>query len=277
MPSPRDCFLFVHITKCGGSTFQHVLARAFRGGYYYQPTPIWQRPFSRAEVEKFLAEHQEVTCFAGHRLSLDLPFETPAANILALTLIREPVGRVLSHYFYHRNDLQCGYPETRELDLDAYMRYALVEGHESWLADGQYKYLTRGDPSLGMDGIERLVREGRFLPLPLARMEEVSLMLEAAYPQHFRDCSYVRQNASRKDQPVSAEVKTLIAEHMDLDRRLEKMAHTLLDERLAQLFPTDATKQRALRDFRRRCTVRRLVKEPTRIFFEKAGRVTSRW
>jgi hypothetical protein len=95
---PPSCTLFLHIPKCGGTTLAELLRAnatlSERVFLYPQPPGI------PPEDILYLTESQlsQMRCAFGHfAVGLHYAFPRPARYI---TVVREPVSRVYSHYFH---------------------------------------------------------------------------------------------------------------------------------------------------------------------------------
>jgi hypothetical protein len=93
--------VFIHVPKAGGTTLRSVLDRQYRGGLM---------EIKRDEISSFAArwgrlaegERAAIRCLWGH-----MPFglhRVIGADAIYTTMVRDPVERVLSHYYYVRGE-----------------------------------------------------------------------------------------------------------------------------------------------------------------------------
>lgn len=105
----------VHVPKCAGSSFQHLLERHFgaRLRLDYDDRPLaeayrWRRLKQRWSGAAQNAEAAQVDCVHGHFLARKYDFLGPSAR--RITWLRDPLQRVVSHYRYWQRmpDLRNG-------------------------------------------------------------------------------------------------------------------------------------------------------------------------
>lgn len=104
MKTRDEAVIFLHIPKTGGTTLRHILERCYRRDQIY--TFKDQGFLSQIEnFKKFPPEKREAyRLIAGH-LSFGFHRYLPGHSSY-ITLLREPIARVLSFYYYARS-----YPE----------------------------------------------------------------------------------------------------------------------------------------------------------------------
>lgn len=257
----RRVFFFVHVPKCGGSTFKSIMRRNFAKGYLEEYRLLEPRElrYRCGDVDRLLDFLPELRFFSGHCISTDLPFEREDVEVFALSIVREPVGRILSWYFYNRNTHHYRQVE-KETSLEAYLDRALRE--YDFLSDpwrwSQLADLTDLRGSAGLDRIVSLSQSGRLLLCPLERFDEFLCLLEVTWPLDFVDCSYPhRANVSRQDQGVSTSLEPILEKLEEVpaiqtDRELLAFADAELTRRLEEAFGGDEEKRRHVLDLRRR-------------------------
>lgn len=87
--------IFLHVHKTGGSTFQFILENSF--GIFACHTNHTKRPvFGQAELNFARRFFPRLRSVSGHNL-ID-PLSLNAADPFYMTILRDPVARVLSHY-----------------------------------------------------------------------------------------------------------------------------------------------------------------------------------
>jgi hypothetical protein len=116
-PTTSDCIVFFHIPKAGGSSFNMFLNRVQEtmgwkipnwGTYWFQHhrTPPSELSVGETDKGSFTANSQVI--HRGHLTPSFLDF-TSTQNCLTFTMLREPVDRVISAFYYHGH-------KTREWD-----------------------------------------------------------------------------------------------------------------------------------------------------------------
>lgn len=247
---------FIHITKTGGSSFKQLLKRNLGAAYHEHYGYIWEDPYTAEQIEWLFKTHTAFRCFVAHRLNLDLPFQSEHFSLKAITFVRDPTSRFLSHYFFHRNNDMPGHEITQKLSVDEFVRHALEEGKESWLIDGQFRYLTKKIGSLRIDDIQTLVRKDQLYLFPLSSFDDTCVILEKELPSFFPDASYVRENVSIRDQKETPELREKIASFMNLDYRLLEIGAEQVERLKKKHFSSDSDFAEARKKFIARCNFR---------------------
>ena len=108
------------IPKTGGTTLREVLKRAYGGDELFLPdTPATR--FDRDLEALPSARRRRLRCVGGH-LFYGTHAKLPSSARYA-TVLRDPVDRVVSHYYYIRRRPDAGlYQLANELSLDEFVR-----------------------------------------------------------------------------------------------------------------------------------------------------------
>ena len=262
----REIFLNIHIPKTGGSTFIGMLERnfglnGFGKGFCDDRGLLDDYQQDARQIEKVLAAYPEITCYSTHRLSLDLPYYRDDWSLRPMTLIRDPVSRFTSHYFFHRHHTNM-IPQTSEMGINEYTDWALAQGNQPMYISGQTRFLTGMIGPEAVRRVEEHIKDRQLLLLPLHRFDEVCVLLERSFPHRFRDCTYKITNVSKKDQTLDQEQLERIKAHVGSDVDLLAIADRQLDERLASLFHSEDDRASALKEFQERCHARTQAQVP---------------
>ena len=94
---PRP-YLFIHIPKSGGTSVGRVAELEENGGGDRRFIRYWHHPV-RPEVIKEMVQHDFV--FGHFKFGVHGHFKDPGHTYM--TILRDPVDRVISHYYYHLN------------------------------------------------------------------------------------------------------------------------------------------------------------------------------
>jgi hypothetical protein len=266
----REVWIHAHVPKCGGSTLNLVLRNNFRARFRARYDLPAAKRLDAAEVRALIREAPSICCFVSHSFTLDLPFADKDFRIRGIALVRDPVGRFLSHYFFHRHHTHI-VPQARQLDLDDYITYALAEGNQPTYLSGQTLLLSGSGDAAGLSRIERVLREEAFLLFPMEQFDRVCVLLERMFPDLLGDCAYMRVRVSRKDQSATPKAMERIRSFAGHDEGLWRIAQRNLDDLLRQHFASDAAVEEAVEIFRRRC--RRAL---PRLALYRAGRFVRR-
>ncbi|MCC9601113.1 sulfotransferase family protein [Stieleria sp. JC731] len=131
-PAPAK-IAFDHLPKCGGSSLNHFLESNF----------LWRQTFStcgsfpRTSIEKFhsLSEQQRQSyrLIKGHLVNQ--LFGLISDDFLKITILRDPVDRIVSHYFYvKRRPTHYLYPriEKEAISLEEFVSLGLSDELSNW-------------------------------------------------------------------------------------------------------------------------------------------------
>lgn len=248
--------IFVHVPKTGGKTLSSIAWRNYRPKQVYSITP--DAPVASITAFKALPQEQRaaVRLVRGHTW---YGFHTliPGSSTY-ITLLRDPVERVVSLYTYLRTTPDHAlFPLITGDDIDL---HTFVE-RRLWgplTCNGQTQFISGvyGEPldNDDRDALEKAKQniEQAFSVVGVTeRFDETVVLLQQALGWRFP--YYVRVNvtpeAERAAAPLDAATRALIAESNGLDIELYAFAKARLDALLAAQ-PTSFA--RALTRFRRR-------------------------
>ncbi len=251
----RTIWLHVHIPKAGGSTLRHLFRRNFDKGYYNATSLLETKQYTRDEVSEIVRCHPHVTCYSDHKLSLDLPFEHPNADVYAVCFVRDAVERFISRYFFHRHfeDVQC---LAQRVSFREFAESELVRKDTPPSTNSQIYFLNGGKSFSDLAVVNSALETGRAYLFPVERFDEACICLEQLFPEAFSDLSYVLTNVSKKDEPVSQEDRAFIRPHLAKDTPLVELSHQKLDQLLNLAYPTSIDRQTSLAEFQDRCSRR---------------------
>jgi hypothetical protein len=249
-------FVHAHIIKCGGTTFFHILQKLFGRGFYRDQSLIFYQ-YSAEQFREIEKNCPWLRAYSSHKISLVLPFGSAEREIRAISFVRDPVDRFISHYFMHSHrkagSLKSA-PMAENMNLQQYAQYALAERNLESYIDGQVRFLMQRADDRALDKIKNLMQSDQALVFPLKRFDEACLILEKMFPEDFSDCAYVRKNISKKDEAISQQDREYIRKLVgELDYRLLQHSNEFLDRKLAELIGGSAAVEQALQEFRQRC------------------------
>lgn len=252
----RDFYVFIHIPKCGGSTFNTILRNLFGVAYAAEYGILNNYQYNASQVKQIIDWYPDLKCLASHRLSIDLPFDHQDTSVTAITFVRNPIERFVSHYFYHRQNTEM-FPETKTLDIDAYTEYLLGSPQKEMHIRSQTGFLTGSADERGIDLIREHAHNKEVLCFPLSRFDEACVTLEHMFPGDFSNCAYARrENVSTKDQELAdgTFIKIRKLDFVNVDLQLFDFATEQLDRLIEEYFENNRALGEDLRDFRRRCS-----------------------
>jgi hypothetical protein len=267
MDSP--VIVFVHVPKTGGMTLHSILSRQLRGIFAE----------SMDEAKSALnsldgAELDQLELVAGH-----VPYgvhEFLRRPVEYVTMLREPVQRVVSHYWFVRNDPDHYLYQAiieEDLSLREYAERgcglsAEIENGQVWMFSDRARRLECADRESLEDA--KLILRDRFSFVGTTERFDESLVV-MHHMLGLRTPVYVRLNtASAPRTPLDAETRAAIEARNLLDRELYACANELLDAHIRRIGPRF---QRDLDRFRRLnsayAAVHRVAPPLARLVFER--------
>lgn len=251
----RTTWLHVHVPKAGGSTLRQLMNRNFGEGYYNSNSLLETKQYSSSEVAEIVEAHSWVKCLSDHKLSLDLPYDLEASNILALSYVRDPVERFISRYFFHRHfeEVNC---IAQQMSFRDFANAELVEQQCPKQTNSQIYFLNHGRSFTETNIIQSAIDSGKAFLFPIERFDESCICMERLYPTMFTDLSYVRANVSKRDAQVSEEDRQFALRYLKQDFPVWEMAEKFMDQTLERVFGSSEEKDEALAEFQDRCSRR---------------------
>ena len=251
----RHCWMHVHVPKAGGSTIRQLMNRNFGDGYYNSKSLLETKQYDKQDVGEIVRCHPGVRCLSDHKLSLDLPYESEHARILALSYVRDPVERFISRYFFHRHfeEVNC---LAQRMSFREFANAELINQDVHPQTNSQIYFLNGGKSFDDMTIIKKALNSGHAFLFPIERFDESCICLERLFPNFFSDLSYVRANVSNKDTEVTEEDRQLVYRYVKLDDAVFALAQNFLDETLDRAFHSKDDRDSALAEFQNRCSRR---------------------
>lgn len=251
----RQTWLHVHVPKAGGSTLRQLMNRNFGEGYYNSNSLLETKQYTRSDVQEILQGHSWVRCMSDHKLSLDLPFDMPETNVMALSYVREPVERFISRYFFHRHfeEVNC---IAQQLSFRDFANAELVEQFCHPQTNSQIYFLTNGKSTTELDVVHDAINTGKAFLFPIERFDESCICMERLFPTVFTDLSYVRANVSKRDAVVSENDRQFAGRYLKEDYSVWELSDRFLDQTLDRAFPSMDDRNAALAEFQDRCSRR---------------------
>lgn len=251
----RQAWLHVHVPKAGGSTLRQLMNRNFGTGYYNSKSLLETKQYTCQDVSEIIRCHPGVRCFSDHKLSLDLPFDSEHARVMALSYVRDPVDRFVSRYFFHRHfeEVNC---IAQRMSFREFANAELVEQDVDPQTNSQIYFLNGGRSFEDLAIIERALATKQAFLFPIERFDESCICLERLYPTTFSDLSYVPANVSKKDAVITDEDRELVLRYLKIDYPVFDLSHRFLDQTLQSAFHSDDDRRSALAEFKDRCSRR---------------------
>jgi hypothetical protein len=232
LPVQREALIFLHIPKTAGTTLNRIIE------WQYNPVEIFTvDPYRiRATAQRFKtfpeARRRRYRVVRGHVQYGIHEFLPQGASYI--TILREPVARLLSSYFFIlRRPLHPLHRELRKKKLSV-DRFIALTPHRQNL---QCRFIA----GIGKTGVcdrstlekakENLSRSFRVVGIS-ERFQESLLLMAAKFGWHLDH--YENRKVARNRSAVEAEATDLIREHNSLDLELYEFGKKLFEEDLRQ-------------------------------------------
>ena len=232
--------IFVHIPKAAGSTLNKIIERQ------YEPKAIFSTKMalgvqeSIAEFKKLPeARKREIKVIHGH-MDFGLHEYFPQ-TCTYITIIRDPVDRIISHYYFVLRTPQH-YLYQKVTSKDMSLKDYVTSRISTELDNGQTRVLS-GVESIGfgqcstemLESAKKNIREHFAVVGLTERFDETLMLLKRAFgwKNHF----YVKANVT-KNRPIkenfSKETLNLIEKYNELDIELYKYVEQMFEEIINQ-------------------------------------------
>jgi hypothetical protein len=249
-PSASDrCIVFLHIPKTGGVTLRRTLKWKYSRMLSEETLTKPRQALARVSLDE-RANAQVVAGHLHYGVHEYIPRECDY-----VTILREPVARVVSSYNYI-----LGHPKHALHDelvhsnepLETFLRIdPSVENHQTRMISGRggAELTTRSPEPLGPEALAEAKQNlERFLVVGVTeRFDETFILLRRRLG--WRLPYYVTANVAAAAEPVGESARELIRERNQLDLELYGFADRLLSAAIAEQgpsFPREVTVFRAL-------------------------------
>ncbi len=231
--------MFVHIPKAAGTTLYKVIENQYSKQAVYLIDDAIEEDTKRFILMPEQARSDRYRCVVGH-----LPYglhEFVPNPMDYITVLREPVDRLISHYYYVKSTPTNQFHNWVASENVTLERY-ILEGQQPNRQTRMVCGFTKDDPERMMKpetdilAIAKANLESRFAAFGLSeRFDETILFFQKAL--RWRNPHYVAVNITEKRpsrDETKAQITKLIERHSPLDFELYEYAKRLFDERLAE-------------------------------------------
>lgn len=225
--------IFMHLPKTAGSTLSRIIERQYPAAsvleLYDSRTGVELRslPEDRLNGLRVVRGH---FCFGAHQFVSRL--------CVYMTVLREPVDRIISHYYFVRSDPTHDlFQAAREMSLAEYVRYcnlAEPNNDQTRLLCGEYEGSVPSFCDPAMLEVARRHLHDHFAGVGLTEEFDRTLVLMKRL-FGWRSPFYVSQNVGRQRPPreaLSAETLRVIQEYNRLDAELYRYGQELFREQV---------------------------------------------
>ncbi len=251
---PEPLLVFVHIPKTAGGTATSMFSEAFTKRAIHHGGNFFRGPARTVAKVSRRAGGWESWQRAGGRLTVGhVPYGLFRANLPPgtryLTFLREPVDRVLSHYYRHRHateaDEPSDEPESSSVGLKirtSSLEVAFAEHDFPELNNLQTRFLC-GDPeptgilpASAVEAAKESLRGFAFVGIQERFTESIALLqrILGLGPVPVGVSRHVNPDRPGLDQ-LNPEQRALIEAHNELDAELYRFGRELFEERWADV------------------------------------------
>jgi hypothetical protein len=260
-------FCFSHIPKTAGTTFISVLERNFYGKLHRTSHGFYEKKLQPEQISWALNQGENhLRCLAGHSVSANLPFEHPDYDVIGITIIRDPIDRLISEYFYLQ---KMGFKKFVQKDWNGFLDEIAQSTPDTFFWNTQYRFL-----GLPINEFAKRINVGNLFVIPQHRFDEGLLLLQKRFFE-FRDISYVSQNINPSRRDGFECPSWFIEKCMAQDVELFDVACRAFDSQLDNAFGERLTA--AITAHRAQCFRRKVVKEPLRKLISRLNSLFMRW
>jgi hypothetical protein len=246
----KEIFIFIHVPKTGGTTLNDMLRHCFGQSYYQLFHTLVTHDFLNEDELKALAVLQATRrCITSHTISLPLPRPDRVERIFVpMIMLREPVPRLLSDYFYTKQRVLAG-KIKKKIPMNCFEEWHrlqeensnnLFKNERSFVRNVQLSYLDRQcDFHRAIDAVASIPFVGT-----TERFDESVLLFQKKFIENYGvdfDVSYTRKQTTRytnelleEKASVKARLGTQLLEQNQSDFMLWQQANARLDRDIAQ-------------------------------------------
>lgn len=215
--------IFMHIPKTGGTTLNSIFRKQYRANEIFDHDSYEGKEIKIDELS--VKEKEKIRAVTGHYFyGIHQSFSKPFNYF---TMLRDPVDRVISSYFFLQN--YPGYERVKNMTLEEFvLKEAEAQNLQTLMVSGQYEnpninYAMENLKTFTIVGVTELFNETLFL-------------LKNAYG--WENIHYSKENITKNrlaKEEIPSTVINIIKEYNALDIQLYNYAKQLCYEKLSRL------------------------------------------
>ncbi len=278
----KNFYAFSHIPKTAGTSFNEILLRNFRASRYLNPAHgLYEGPIGKENAKLYFEDSNDSKILAGHRVSLNLPFEDLVnGSLTCFTIIRNPLRRLRSEYFYLKS-LKRKIRDPYIEESNCYQEYLekIINNDKLIMEIGtyQFQFLLQNCENKNFVHLENLVDDNYFFPMVQEKFIDCMVLLEKFFPVDFKNCSYTIQNVTshynltKQEIELEKKVKDKIIKIPNNDLMLWNFANNFIAEKSAYDYF-----ERELHRMKTRNKLRRMIHSPFLIYSRRFSNLIER-
>jgi hypothetical protein len=238
----KSMLLFTHIPKVGGTTFEYLLSKNYRINrtLHINNPELEKRPY-------LLFKHSKLTgVIMGHHRVDSILYQMIDCPIMQVTMLREPISRIISYYNYKREAKDKGH-NTKDSKVSKMTLAEFVESDEFFeVVNGQALRLTgkmAKDLNHSQHSHEETLEEAKMIlrdRMSIFGITEqyAKFLVMLKRTLKWQDIYYLRQNVTKQktERPViDPSIIQTMRKRNAIDVALYDYAKNLFEERCEEL------------------------------------------
>lgn len=238
----KSMLLFTHIPKVGGTTFEYLLSKNYRINrtLHINNPELEKRPY-------LLFKHSKLTgVIMGHHRVDSILYQMIDCPIMQVTMLREPISRLISYYYYKREGKDKG-PDNKDSKVSKMTLAEFVESDEFFeVVNGQALRITgktAKDLGQSQHGHEDTLEEAKMIlrdRMSIFGITEqyAKFLVMLKRTLKWQDIYYLRQNVTKQKterEAIDPDVIQTMRKRNAVDIALYDYAKNLFEERCVEL------------------------------------------